>query len=440
MDERFRGKKFTVMGLDANGRGFQDAKYLVKKGAEVIGTDLRNADQLPEAVALAREFSNLRLVLGQHRLEDFSDRDFVIRAALAPLDSPYLAEARKNNIPVVSDETLFLMNAPKLTTIGITGTRGKTTVTYMIYEILKASGRRVFLGGNVQGVSLLPLLDEVQNGDIVVMELDSWKLQSFAEVGISPHVAVFTTFFPDHLNYYKGDVVSYFADKTAIYKNQKAEDVLISSRQVAVQIETHGGYNSRLVVADKISADWQLKILGEHNRENAGLALEAVRQLAISDEISRHVLEEFEGVSGRLQYLGSKNGVDFYNDTTATSPEGVMAALSSLNKPSKIVLLAGGADKSLDYKQLVREFDKNLKALVLFKGAASDKILTELREINFKFLIRDSIGSMQEAVDIARKFAEAGDIILLSPGAASFGVFKNEYDRGDQFIELFKQI
>src|SRR3989338_161482 len=135
MKNRFKGKKFTVMGLDGAGRGIKDVRYLLQNRAGVIGADLKSEEELPEAVALAKKFSNLKLILGKHRLGDFKHRDFVIRAALAPLDSPYLAEARRNGIPIVSDETFFLLNAPKIFTIGVTGTRGKTTVTHMVAEI-----------------------------------------------------------------------------------------------------------------------------------------------------------------------------------------------------------------------------------------------------------------------------------------------------------------
>ena len=442
MRQNFKDKRFTVMGLDADGRGLRDARYLLENGAEVIGTDLRQSVDLSEAVELAEIFSNFKLVLGEHRLKDFTDRDFIIRAALAPLDSSYLAHARAYGVPVVSDETLFLLNAPKIKTIGVTGTRGKTTVTHLMREILKAAKRRACIGGNVQGTALLPLLATVREGDTIVMELDSWKLQSFAENKISPEIAIFTTFFPDHLNYYKGDRERYWEDKTAIFKNQKAKDILIVSQQVAdlmkkLNAETSTG---KIIVAPKIPSDWQLKLLGEHNRDNASLALAAARVLGIRDEVSKGAIANFGGVPGRLEHLGNKGGVDYYNDTAATSPEGVMVALAALNRPGRIILLAGGADKGLDFGELVSLFGKNLKALVLFRGDASDKILRELETKNEKFGIISDIGSMEAAFKVAREIAKRGDTVLLSPGAASFGIFKNEYDRGDQFRKLVKTI
>lgn len=446
MPDSFRGKKFTVMGLDGCGRGLKDARFLLEHGAEVLGTDLKEESDLPEAVSLAREFKNFSLALGGHRLEDFRGKDFIIRAALAPIDSPYLAEARKNNVPVVSDETLFLLGAPTIKAIGITGTRGKTTVTHMIHEILKACDKRVFLGGNIENTALLPFLDKAQDGDYVVMELDSWKLQSFAENKISPSIAVFTTFYRDHMNYYKDNMDAYWRDKSAIFANQDDDDVLILGSQVA-KIFKNKRLEKKHINLEALPPSWELKILGEHNRENAAMALAAARAVDIPDEISKEVLENFAGVPGRLEFLGEKSGIKYFNDTTATSPEGVIAAFDALEKyKRRIILIGGGADKNLEYKNLAETIPQFIKGLILFKGSASDKMLKELRIISQesvlvdpRFLIHNSVTSMQEAFGLALSMAKEGDIILLSPGAASFGVFKNEYDRGNQFNELFNR-
>ena len=441
MKNRFKGKKFAVMGLDGAGRGIKDVRYLLQNRAGVIGTDLKSEEELPEAVALAKKFSNLKLILGKHRLGDFKHRDFVIRAALAPLDSPYLAEARRNGIPIVSDETFFLLNAPKIFTIGVTGTRGKTTVTHMVAEILTETGRRVFLGGNVQDMALLPLLGEVCDGDVVVMELDSWKLQSFAENKISPQIAIFTTFFPDHLNYYKGDLERYWEDKSAIFKNQRPGDVLIVSQQVAGTMKKQGyKLAQKFIIAQKLPPEWSLKVLGAHNRQNAGLALDVARKIGVSDEVSRRALEGFKGVPGRLECIGEHRGIKFYNDTTATTPEGVMAALRSFPKyKKKIVLIAGGSDKGLMYDGMMGVVVEYCRALVLLPGTATEKI-SKSEYLNPKQIPTTKAQDMKEAMEEAMNVAAPDDIIILSPGAASFGIFKNEYDRGDQFTTLFKRL
>ena len=228
--EHFRGKKITVMGLGLLGRGVGDTRYLAECGAELIVTDLKTREALAESVAQLQQFPNIQFVLGEHRLEDFKNRDLILKTAGAPLDSPYIAEAKKNNILVRMSADLFT-EISEVKVIGVTGTRGKSTVAHMIYEILKASGKPVVLGGNVRDVSNLELLKKTTHEHIAVLELDSWQLQGWGEAEISPNIGVFTTFYPDHLNYYVGSMDAYLADKANIFLYQKSEDILILSKQ-----------------------------------------------------------------------------------------------------------------------------------------------------------------------------------------------------------------
>ena len=193
---------------------------------------MKTEEQLASSLKKLSQFSNIKYVLGKHELTDFAGKDMIIKAAGVPLDSIYIAEARKNDIPIEMDASLFVKLAEGVVIVGVTGTRGKSTVTHLIYEILKEAfkktKRKVFLGGNVRGLANLPLLKKVKTSDVVVMELDSWQLQGFGEAKISPNIAVFTTFLPDHQNYYKNDMDKYFADKANIYRWQKEGDWLIS--------------------------------------------------------------------------------------------------------------------------------------------------------------------------------------------------------------------
>ena len=418
----FKGKKITLMGLGLLGRGINDAKFLAEMGAELIVTDLKTAEQLETSLKQLKKYSQIKFVLGEHRLEDFKDRDFILRAANVPLDSIHLAEARKNGIPIKMDASWFAELAPAgVTLIGITGTRGKSTTTQMIYEIL-TQGHRVFLGGNVKGVATLPLLKKVKTGDILVLELDSWQLQGFGEEQISPQIAVFTNFFPDHLNYYKGDMKQYLADKENIFKYQKAGDTLIRGESV-----------------EKLPKSWKLKVLGEHNRVNAACAVAVARALKIPDKMIRKTIENFTGVAGRLELIRTKRGVKYYNDTTATSPEAVIAALEALGDPKKIILIAGGADKNFPEESVANLVNKLLKVkqVILLPGTGTEKVKGQ----NSKF---EEVRDLAEAVKVAQNKAKTGDTVILSPGFASFGPppggFKNEYDRGAQFNKLIKQL
>jgi UDP-N-acetylmuramoylalanine--D-glutamate ligase len=318
--------------------------------------------------------------------------------------------------------------------VGVTGTRGKTTTTYLIDAILREAGTKTLLGGNVRGVSTLALLEQVQGDEIAVLELDSWQLQGFGEARLSPQVAVFTTFYPDHLNYYQGDLAAYLADKANIFFYQRPEDTLILGSQCAPSIVEQFGdeIESRTIIADagKLPAGWTLRMPGAHNRYDAALALEAARALDVPDEISRKAIESFPGVPGRLELIREKDGVRVYNDTTATTPEATLAALRALDEGSRnIVLIMGGADKALDMNKLLHEIPAYTKRVILLPGSGTDRVL--------EFLPGASVyGSLEAAVDEAFRAAGAGDSILFSPAFASFGLFANEYDRGDRFAAL----
>ena len=476
-----KDKKITVMGINPDGRGVQDAEFLARHGAKVVVTDMKNEKDLKESVIRLKKYKSISFALGGHRLRDFQNKDLIIRAAGAPLDSIYLKEAKENRIEIKTDETIFLALAPKIVLVGVTGTKGKSTVSHLIYEILKSSGRpilrvklrraqRVFLAGNVRGQAALPLLDEVKEGDVIIMELDSWKLQGFGDAKISPRVAVFTNFYRDHLNYYKGDMKKYFGDKANIFKYQKKDNALIISQSAknAIQKYYKGKIKSNIVETGKkyFPKSWCPLILGEHNKENIAFAIKACEALGVSKSDIKKCVESFKGVPGRLEFVREIKGVKYYNDTTATTPDATIAALRALNS-KRVILIAGGADKKLDYRELAKEIPKYVKTLILFKGEASEKLLRELRNISdchsresgnpgairfhgipsqagndrkkikyYRLRIAENITSMKEAVKIAQSNAKNGDIILLSPAAASFGVFKNEFDRGDQFCYL----
>ena len=252
----FKGKKITLMGLGILGRGVNVAKFLAECGAELTITDLKTEEQLQSSLKKLKKFSNIKYVLGKHELADFRDKVMIVKSAGVPLDSPFIAEAIKNNIPIEMDASLFAKLAKNVLIVGITGTRGKSTVTHLIYDIIKNSGKRVYIGGNVKGLATLPLLKKVKSNDIIVMELDSWQLQGFADAKISPNIAVFTTFLPDHQNYYKNDMDKYFSDKANIYRWQKDGDRFITGLRVAKFVKNNdkGGGRGQMIIAEKKTA------------------------------------------------------------------------------------------------------------------------------------------------------------------------------------------
>lgn len=430
------------MGLGLLGRGVGDAVFLAEHGADLIVTDLKPSTALGSSLRKLRKYKNIRYTLGRHKLEDFSARggqakpDFILKAAGVPLDSPYVAEARKNKIPIEMDASLFAKLMPKgVILVGVTGTRGKSTTTALIYEILKAAGRTVYKGGNLVPEATLPLLKKVKAGDIVVLELDSWQLQGFHDANISPQVAVFTTFLDDHLTYYKGDKKRYFEDKTAIFQYQKKGDVLVVGEQVSKFIPPRAFLTAR---SADIPKEWKIKLLGEHNRENIACAVAASRSLGVPDATIKKAVEGFTGLPNRLEYLRTVRGVKIYNDNNATTPDATIAALRALGK--KIILIMGGTDKGLDMSKLVAEIPKHCKAVILLKESGTEKIKESIKGYVLSIMIEER-DTLKECVEEAMKIAKKDDIVLFSPAFASFGKwFKNEYDRGEQFVKIVDKI
>jgi UDP-N-acetylmuramoylalanine--D-glutamate ligase len=373
-----------------------------------------------------------------------------------PIDSPYIAEAKKENVKNMSTGAQIKMSASwfaeiaQIPIVGVTGTRGKSSVTYMLEAIYTEAGKKTLLGGNVQGVSTLSLLPDVTPDTIGIFELDSWQLQGFGDSQISPHIAVFTTFYNDHLNYYHGDVEQYLDDKAQIFLYQKKEDVLVLGKQCAELIQEK--YVDRIkghvvtMGAEDLPAEWQLQIPGEHNRYNAALALAAARAEGILDSVSRAALEAFAGVPGRLQRIRTVDGVDIYNDTNSTTPEATLVALQAISTPNHadsrgIILIMGGADKGLDMSALITELtgkkssetNHSVKRVILLAGTGTERIQSELPDA-------EVYENLAMAVKDARDHADPGDVILFSPAFASFGMFVNEYDRGDRFMEVIKEL
>lgn len=433
------------MGLGLLGRGVGDAIFLAKAGADLIVTDLKTEKELEKTVRQLRKFKNVKFDLGGHRLEDFRHADLIVKGAGVPLNSPFIEEAKKNGIEVTMS-TAFFARHTEADVIGVTGTRGKSTVTYLLHEIVAAHKKKVggkaVLGGNVLGVSTLAMLPKMKTGDTAVLELDSWQLQGFDD--FSPKVAVFTTFMPDHMNYYAGDMAQYFSDKANIYKFQKPSDILVVSEQVLEYIDKFGPKPvAETVVAnvDDVPTSWKIKIPGEHNRLNVALAVATARAMGVPEMTIKKVVESFKSIPGRLELVKKYRGVEIYNDTNATTPDATLVALKAFGKDKKTVLIFGGADKKLDTNKLLSVLPEYIRAAVILPGTGTDMIKDALEEIAAaKKLPIIFVKDMNEAVSVAVSQAKKGERILMSPAFASFGLFINEYDRGDKFNSAVKKL
>jgi len=432
----FKGKRITVLGLGLLGRGVGDVEFLAKCGAQVLVTDKKPEAELAESVEKLKKYSNVTFKLGGHDTEDFKHCDMVLKAAGVPLDSKEIATARDAGIPVVMSTALFAKYATEAGAkiVGVTGTRGKTTVAYMIYHSLIRANKRTVLGGNIRGISTLAMLPEIKAGDVAVLELDSWQLQGFGDLKISPDISAFTNLMPDHQNYYK-NMDEYFSDKANIFRYQKVGDVLIVGGDVVDKVRESGPPLDP-VVPEKIPSGWKLRVVGEHNRENASFANAALQALGLSEDEIKAGLESFEGVEGRLQFVREVNGVKIYNDNNATTPEATIAALRALGE--NITLIVGGSEKGLALEELVSEIKKRVSAVILLTHPnyqGSERLAGVLKKTGVPY---EEARELPAAVAAALEKTKIGTV-LFSPAFASFGMFKNEYERNDQFLELIRK-
>lgn len=461
----FKDKRVTVFGLGLNMGGVGTVKFLAEHGArEIVVTDIKSRAELGSSLEKLAKYKNVTYILGQHRPEDFTRADMVIKNPVIPWTNEYVKLAEKHNVPVEMDSSIFfaLCKAP---IIGVTGTKGKTTTTTLVAHILEQAKKRVVRAGIGQ-VGVLGMLGKIASESIVVFELSSWRLSALGRLKKSPGLAVLINIYPDHLNYYR-TMEAYMADKKNIFLFQKQKDILVANfDDSAVRMLAQDAPGTiiwfsqgRLTDGDGVWVQdgkiWMRKqgeekellplarisLKGEHNIGNVLAAAAAALAYGLSPKQVASGIESFSGVPHRLEYVGEKNGVRYYNDTTATIPEAALAALRSFSEP--VILIAGGSDKRLEFDAMAEEILRHSKGLILFKGDATEKLLAALKahlpeeERNRPFAV---VESMAKAVELATRGAEPGDVVLLSPGAASFGIFKNEFDRGEQFRKAVAEL
>lgn len=444
--DEFKNKKITIMGLGLLGRGVNVTKFLAECGADLIVTDLKDEQELSPSLDELSDYDNIEYVLGRHRLSEFTGRDMIIKAASVPKDSKYLKRAKEEDTPVEMDASLFARLAPMDTNIvGVTGTRGKSTVTHLVYDILEEAGKKAYIGGNVKGKATLPLLKKVKEGDYVVLELDSWQLQGFGDAKISPHYAIFTNLYPDHQDYYKS-MKQYFKDKANIFLHQTAEDYLITSENSFKAIREHYGeeeahqkIKSTMAMAKPkvLLDDYEMQLIGEHNRQNVAMAVQLSDLLGIDSSVSKRAVANFKPLGGRLQYVRKILNRSIYNDNNATTPEATVAAIKSLSGELEeevgLTVIMGGSDKGLDITELQRVVKRNVENVVLIPGTGTDEIRFKLyddEDLNI-----DETETIHDALEMALDMSSPDDAILFSPAFASFDQFANEYEREEAFLQ-----
>lgn len=452
-----KGKKITVMGLGILGGGIGTVKYLAAQKAKVLVTDLKSKRELRSALIQLKSLP-IFYVLGKHRKEVFIKTDLIIKNPAVSNNSPFLKLARKHQIPIESDASLFFRFCPA-PIIGVTGSKGKSTTVTLLEKMLRRKEENIILVGHNR-ISVLDRLTKVKKNSLVLFELSSWRLESLKAVGISPRIAIVTNIFPDHLNTYK-NISEYQNAKKNIFLFQSKKDFVILNRdnpytkKFGAEVTSQRFWFSTKYFSEQngvflkggkiyfrkqgkeaiITNISKIKLLGNHNLENILAAICAAKILNVQNNDINFVLKHFTGIPDRLELVRTWKGIKFYNDTSATIPDATIAALKALK--GKLILIAGGQDKGLNYFKLAQIIKKRVDHLALIPGSASIKLLKYLGPKTISFSQHQTLPS---ALKKACKKAKRNYTILFSPAAASFNLFLNEFDRGEQFRKLVKKI
>lgn len=459
---KVNGKKVLVVGFARTGQSV--ARYLASRGAKVTVTDTRSKSDFSEVM---KEFEAHKFTyeFGKPNSKTFASSEMIVLSPGVPRSLPEIQEALQAGVEVISDLDIAAseMKAP---IVAITGTNGKTTTTTMIAEMLKSSGKNVFIGGNIG----TPVLDAVNQGlkpDVVVLEVSSFQCESISY--LKPQVVVLTHLEPDHLDRYHS-VEDYYAAKKRLISKLDNTCTLVLNHENAPSLKwadstaaqvlyftkkdpmkepaTQGGsfaekfqgtYLKRPKLVSKIGNSeiifdlMMTKLPGDHNRENFMAAICAARVMGATKEGIQKVINEFRGVSHRLEFIRRKDGVSFYNDSKGTNVGSVLRSIASFQAP--IILIAGGRDKDQDFAPLVEPVKKRVKNLILV-GESKEKLNRALGDFSETFLV----GTFEEAVLLAYQKSRNGDVILFSPACASYDMFRNYEERGDFFRKLVAQL
>lgn len=424
----YTGKKILVVGLGLQGGGVGVARFFAELNAIVTVTDKKKEEQLAPSIAALKDLP-ITFHLGGHVIEDFISADVIFKGPGVMWRSPEIVAAQERNIPVEMEMSFVAANLP-CTIIGITGTRGKSTTTNLIYSVLKSMGFSVHLGGGLPGISNIEFLKTLTDKDYLVAELSSWALSGFHRKKISPHIAVFTNIFPDHLNYYR-EMGEYLHDKKAIFDYQKDDDFLIINKSF---VDISNNAKSNVVTFQSSDFTRKLKVLkGVHNLENAAAALKVAEVLKLDLDQAAGIISEFGGLPFRQEVVGRIKNVTFINDTTSTTPIAAIKAINSFSD-GKIYMILGGNSKNLPHDELINELDR-VNKIILLQGSFTEEIIGEL-EKKYKEKITESYDNLEAAVGKAYDLASADGkpaYVLFSPAATSFAMFNNEFHRGREF-------
>lgn len=455
-NEYIKFRKVAIIGLGVSNLPLLD--YMYEKKVRVTVFDERNIEGISKQVMDKITAYGFEFSLGKNCLEKLKGFDIIFRSPSCLPTRPEL-QLEENRGAIVTTEIEMLMKMCPCKIIGVTGSDGKTTTTSLIYSILQKSGYHTFLGGNI-GTPLFTRLSEMKPEDIVVLELSSFQLMGME---VSPDIAVITNITPNHLNIHK-DYEEYIESKKNIFKYQDENGILILNYDNEITRSCSSEANGKVIffshkeklddgfiVDGKVIKECEDKIRkhifngddailrGSHNLENIATAFSATKTLVSTEEASE-AIKEFKPVEHRIEFIKEIDKVKWYNDSASSSPTRTLSGLNAFDE--EIILIAGGYDKNLDYQPLGKPIVEKVKALLLIgqtSGKIFDVVKEELENQN-KDLDIYMCESLEQTVTLAKKIAKPGNVVLFSPASASFDMFKDFADRGNQFKKLVNNI
>ncbi|SRR6266568_2491475 len=442
-------KKVAILGFGIE--GLASAEFVQKNGAEVWILDRKQKENLDHNLVTQAEKNGAHFDLGKSYLENLDTYEVIVRSPGVKRLLPELLAAEKQGVAITSQTKLFFDLCP-CPIIGVTGTKGKGTTSTLIYNMLKEAGKDAHLGGNI-GVAPLTFLDQLQPSSIVVLELSSFQLQDMTR---SPHIGVMLMITSEHLDHHE-TLEEYVDAKRNLLRFQTQDDFAVVNRDYPASnesdVETNGkvfyisreretndgcfAFQGSVVVRrndndDEIIKTAEIALPGRHNLENVCAAVMAARLAEVSTKYIVHVLKTFTGLPHRLELVAEKKGVQYFDDSFSTTPETAIAAIESFDQPK--ILILGGSSKGSDFTRLgkvIRESD-SIKAIIGF-GDEWEEIKASFGNLTKQVLFIEGATNMQQIVKAVVKIAQKGDVVLLSPACASFDLFKDYKDRGEQF-------
>ena len=451
-----RYRKVAIIGLGVSNLPLLD--YFYEQKAKVTIFDNKEKAEMSKDIIEKIEKYGMSYSFGQNYLSKLQGYDLIMRSPSCLPTIPEL-EKEEQRGAIVTTEIELLMKMCPCKIIGITGSDGKTTTTTLISEILKKAGKKCYTGGNI-GTPLFTKLSEIEPEDIVVLELSSFQLMGME---VSPDIAVITNITPNHLNIHK-DYQEYIDAKKNIFKHQNKDGIVILNYDNQITRECASSVKGKVIFfssKEKLDNGYivdgdiikecdenlrkhllntkEINIRGKHNYENICAAIAATNTLVDTDE-ALEVCKNFKGVEHRIEFVKEINGVKWYNDSASSTPTRTISGLNAFDE--EIVLIAGGADKNLDYTPIAEPIVNKVKTLILM-GETADKIFNSVKqeeERQGKDINIYMCNSLSQAVILAKRYSVEGQIVLFSPASTSFDMFKNMYDRGNQFKKIVEKL